>query len=116
MDGQSVEMYAISATITTDSPSMGTVGEINLEERTSKTDIVVFSGACPYKEIAIKCVIKSIRVLASLSDLKYNFGSSRICGEWNQSFQLWFHIANMPPLGSQGMPDQDGIVTILKVG
>ena len=33
-------------------------------------------------------------------------------GKGNQSFQLWSHISNMPPLGSQGMPDQDGLVTI----
>ncbi len=33
-------------------------------------------------------------------------------GKGNQSFQLWSRIANMPPLGSQGMPDQDGLVTI----
>ncbi len=33
-------------------------------------------------------------------------------GKGNQSFQLWSRIANMPTLGSQGMPDQDGLVTI----
>ncbi len=33
-------------------------------------------------------------------------------GKGNQSFQLWPHIANMSPLGSQCMPDQDGLVTI----
>ena len=32
-------------------------------------------------------------------------------GKGNQS-QLWSHIANMPPPGSRGMPDQDGLVTI----
>ena len=37
------------------------------------------------------------------------FADSR---EGNQSFQLWSHIVNMPRLGSQGMPDQDGLVTI----
>ncbi len=33
-------------------------------------------------------------------------------GKGNQSFQLWSHIANMPPFGSRGMPDQGGLVTI----
>ena len=33
-------------------------------------------------------------------------------GKGNQSFQLWSRIANMPPLGSQGLPDQDGLATI----
>ena len=39
-----------------------------------------------------------------------------IAGLWgakkgNQSFQLWPHIASMPPLTGQDMPDQDGLVT-----
>ena len=33
-------------------------------------------------------------------------------GKGNQSFQLWPLIANMAPRGNQGMPDQDGLVTI----
>ncbi len=33
-------------------------------------------------------------------------------GKGNQSFQLWSHIANTPPLEIQGLPDQDGLVTI----
>ena len=33
-------------------------------------------------------------------------------GQGNQSFQLWSYISKMPPLESQSMPDQDGLVTI----
>ena len=33
-------------------------------------------------------------------------------GKGNQSFQLWSHISKTPPLGSQGMSDQDGLITI----
>ena len=33
-------------------------------------------------------------------------------GKGNQNFQLWSHIANMPPLGIQAIPDQDGLATI----